>query len=252
MISEAFAIGNSIIHQLDPRIRVVLTSVYAFVVALSYNFSALILALALSSVLLVISRVNFRAVFRRIIWVNAFILLLWLLLPFTFKGQVLAQVASFTIYRPGVILAAQITLKSYAILLAFIALIATMSFATLGHALYRLGVPEKMVQLLLMTYRYVFVIEQEYLRLLRAAKIRGFRAGTNSNTYRTYSYVVGMLFVRAAARAERVHQAMLCRGFKGKFFSLQEFRVGVASWIFAFLMTAIIVALALMEFSSIV
>ena len=250
MISEPFAIGNSIVHQLDPRIRVVLTSVYAFVVALSYHFSVLILALLLSLVLTVISRVSLTAVLKRIIWVNAFILLLWVLLPFTFSGDVLARAGSFNIYRPGVVLAAQITLKSYAILLAFIALIATMSFATLGHALYRLRVPEKIVHLLMMTYRYVFVIEQEFLRLLRAAKIRGFQPGTNSNTYRTYSYVIGMLFVRAAARAERVHQAMLCRGFKGKFYSLQDFHVSSASWIFALLMTAVIFGLALMEWSN--
>ena len=250
MISEPFAVGNSIVHRLDPRIRVVLTAVYAFVVALSYHFYVLLSALALSWVLIVISRVRFKDVFNRIVWVNAFILLLWFLLPFTFKGDVLAHMGSFAIYRPGVVLAAQISLKSYAILLAFIALVATMSFATLGHALYRLRVPGKIVHLLLMTYRYVFVIEQEYLRLLRAAKIRGFQPGTNNNTYRTYSNIIGMLFVRAAARAERVHQAMLCRGFKGKFYSLQEFHVGAASWTFAVLMAAMIVGLALMEWSS--
>ena len=251
MISEPFATGNSIIHQLDPRIRVVLTSLYAFVVALSYHFPVLIVALVLSLVLIAISRVSITAVLKRIIWVNAFILLLWLLMPFMFKGEVLARIGPVAVYRPGVVLAAQITLKSYAILLAFIALIATMSFATLGHALYRLRVPEKIVHLLLMTYRYVFVIEQEYLRLVRAAKIRGFRPGTNSNTYRTYSYVIGMLFVRAAARAERVHQAMRCRGFKGKFYSLQEFHVDIASWIFALIMTAIMIGLILIEGSSV-
>jgi cobalt/nickel transport system permease protein len=108
-------------------------------------------------------------------------------------------------------------------------------------------VPEKIVRLLLMTYRYVFVIEQEYLRLIRATKIRGFRPGTNMNTYRTYAYVVGMLLVRAAARADRVHQAMLCRGFRGKFYSLQEFQMGSASWMFAALMTFVIVGLVIME-----
>ena len=98
-----------------------------------------------------------------------------------------------------------------------------------------------------MTYRYIFVIEEEYLRLMRAAKIRGFRPGTNANTYRTYSYVIGMLFVRAAARAERVHQAMRCRGFNGKFYSLQEFQTNATSWVFAMMMTTIMVGLALME-----
>lgn len=247
MISEPFATGNSVIHQLDPRIRVGLTILYAFVVALSYQFSVLLVALVLSLTLIVISQVSIKEVFKRILWVNALILLLWLLLPFTFKGDVLTRIGSFAIYRPGVVLAAQITLKSNAILLAFIALIATMSFATLGHALYRMRVPEKIVHLLLMTYRYIFVIEQEYLRLIRAAKIRGFRPGTNANTYRTYAYVIGMLFIRAATRAERVQQAMLCRGFKGKFYSLQEFQINSASWVFAIMMTAIIVGLVFME-----
>jgi len=247
MISEPFAIGESMIHRLDPRIRLILTVLYSFVVALSYQFSVLILALSFSSILILISRLKVQEVFKRLVIVNALILLLWLVLPFTFKGEALSRIGSFAIYRPGVILAAQITLKSNAILLVFIALIATMPFSTLGHAIYRLRVPEKIVYLLLMTYRYIFVIEEEYLRLMRAAKIRGFRPGTNANTYRTYSYVIGMLFVRAAARAERVHQAMRCRGFNGKFYSLQEFQINSASWAFAMMMTAIIVGLALME-----
>ena len=252
MITEPFAIGESIVHRLDPRIRLILTVLYSFVVALSYHFSVLIPALVLSSILILISRIRIQEVLKRLVIVNTLLLLLWLLLPFTFKGETLARIGSFAIYRPGVILAAQITLKSNAILLAFIALIATMSLATLGHALHLLGVPEKIVQLLLMTYRYVFVIEQEYQRLIRAAKIRGFRPGTNANTYRTYSYVIGMLFVRAAARAERVHRAMLCRGFSGKFYSLQEFQINSASWAFAMMMTAVIVGLALMEWTNLI
>ncbi len=250
MINEPFAIGDSVIHRLDPRIRISLTVVYAFVIALAYRFPVLIIALILSSILVFIARVDIKEVFRRMVIVNALIFLLWVILPFTFHGEVLTRIGSLAIYRPGVTFAAQITLKSNAILLAFIALIATMPFATLGHALHRLRVPEKIVHLLLMTYRYIFVIEQEYKRLLRAAKIRGFQPGTNINTYRTFSYVIGMLFVRSAGRAERVHQAMLCRGFKGKFYSLQEFQIGSASWAFAIIMTAIIVGLVTLELSN--
>ncbi len=249
MITEPFAIGDSMIHKLDPKIRVSLTVVYSFVIALAYQFPVLIIALVLSSILVTIARVNIKEVLKRMVIVNALIFLLWLVLPFTFPGEVLTRIGSFAIYRPGVMFAAQITLKSNAILLAFIALIATMPFATLGHALHDLRVPQKIVHLLLMTYRYIFVIEEEYLRLMRAAKIRGFRPGTNVNTYRTFSYLIGMLFVRSAARAERVHQAMQCRGFKGKFYSLQEFQAGMASWLFSIIMTVLIIGLALMEWS---
>ena len=250
MISEPFAIGDSMIHRLDPRIRVSLTVVYAFVIALAYQFPVLIIALVLSSILVLIARVNLKKVLKRMVIINALIFLLWIILPFTFHGEVLARMGSFAIHRPGVTLAAQITLKSNAILLALIALMATMPLATLGHALHRLRVPAKIVHLLLMTYRYIFVIEHEYLRLMRSAKIRGFRPGTNVNTYRTFAYVIGMLFVRSAARAERVHQAMLCRGFKGKFYSLQEFQISSASWAFAIIMTAVIVGLVTLELSN--
>ena len=103
------------------------------------------------------------------------------------------------------------------------AMISTSYLSTLGYALNRLKVPEKIIYLLLITYRYIFVIEQEYQRLIRAARIRCFEPGTNLHTYRTYAYLVGMLFVRASARAERVYQAMICRGFSGKFHTLQDF-----------------------------
>ncbi|MFW5792080.1 MAG: energy-coupling factor transporter transmembrane component T family protein, partial [Desulfohalobiaceae bacterium] len=66
-------------------------------------------------------------------------------------------------------------------------------------------------------------IEQEYLRLRRAMKTRAFRPRTNLHTYRSYGHLLGMLFVRSFDRAERVHQAMRCRGFKGRFYSLTEF-----------------------------
>jgi uncharacterized membrane protein len=42
---------------------------------------------------------------------------------------------------------------------------------------------------------------------------------------------------------------MLCRGFKGKFYSLQEFQTGMASWLFSIIMTVLIIGLIVMEVS---
>jgi cobalt/nickel transport system permease protein len=41
-----------------------------------------------------------------------------------------------------------------------------------------------------------------------------------------------MLLVRSAVRAERVYNAMLCRGFKNKFYCLHEFNFGRKEWLF--------------------
>lgn len=252
MISEPFTPKNSLIYRLDPRLKVILATIYSFVVALSSKIETLLGAIVFSLVLIALSRLDLREVFKRVAAVNGFILFLWLVLPFTIEGTPLFHLGPFNMTREGVLISLQITVKSNAILLAFIALIASMPLTVLGHALNRLFIPEKMVLLLLLTYRYLFVMEQEYQRLVRSAKIRGFRSGTNMHTYKTYAYLIGMLFVRASARAERVHQAMLCRGFQGKFYSLYNFSISRADWICSAVMLSVIIGLALLELLKII
>jgi len=247
MIQEPFAVGNSLNHRIDPRFRVVFAAIFSFAVALSNQFPAMIAALGISILLVRMSRLRFGAVVKKLAVIWGFLLLLWLILPLTSGGEPLYHLGPLTFTRPGVMLSLQITLKSNAILLTFISLLATMSFATLGHSLERLRVPDKLVYLLLMTYRYIFVIEQEYLRLARAAKLRNFRPGTNMHTYKTYAYIVGMLFVRASERAERVYQAMRCRGFKGKFYCLREFSVSRQDWVWSIFMSLSIIGVVILE-----
>jgi len=223
MLQEPFVHGNSSIHTIDPRFKVVMATLYAFAVALADGFPALLLSLAFSFALIELSRLALREVARRVALVNGFVLFFWLVVPFTYPGEPLFSLGPLTATREGVLVAARITLKSNAILIAFIALIATVSVATLGAALSRLGVPQKMVHLLLLNYRYIFVMEAEYHRLVRSTAVRGFHPSTNLHTYKTFAYLAGMLFVRASERAERVYMAMLCRGFTGKFHCLDEF-----------------------------
>ena len=247
MFNEAFAIGDSIIHHIDPRFKVVAAIVFSAVVAVSYRFPTLLAALVAAVMLTLAAHLNLKAVARRLLVVIGFLVLLWILLPLTFEGDALASIGPLTFSRPGVILAAQISLKSIAILLAFIALITTMNFTAFGHALDRLHLSGKFVHLLLMTYRYIYVIEQEYQRMSRAAKIRGFRPRANLHTYKTFAYFVAMLFVRAASRADRVYRAMRCRGFDGRLYCLAEFPPHRSNWIFTGIMVGAVFGLALLE-----
>ena len=247
MLSEPFTVGDSPLHRLDPRIRLVSAVIYSCAAALCREFPALLSALILSMALVAMARLRIAEVLKRLVVVNGLVVFIWAVIPFTFPGETLFRIGPFGAAREGIELAAQITLKSNAILLAFMALVTTMPFSTLGHALHRLRVPDKIVHLLLMTYRYIFVLEQEYQRLIRAARIRGFQPGTNLHTYRTYAYLVGMLFVKAINRAERVRWAMLCRGFKRKFYSLHEFKAGRGSVLFLIFISAAVLGIAALE-----
>ena len=247
MLQEPFALGNSFIHRLDPRIRLISAGIFSIVVALSRDYQTLTSAVLISFLWVILAQLAAREIIKRIILVNSFTVLLWLVLPLTFQGPDALTLGPLRIYNAGITMATQITLKSNAILLALIASVATMNLSVLGNALNCLQVPDKIVHLLLMTYRYVFLIEQEYQRLIRTAQIRGFRPGTNLHTYKTYASIVGMLLVRSAIRADRVYKAMLCRGFKRKFYCLREFKAGKQEWLFATAMAGVILVLIYLE-----
>ena len=247
MNQDSFAEGHSVIHRIDPRLRLVGAVALAVVVAVSYDFTTLITALALSLLLALMAQLDLRIVIRRLLAPILFLLLLWAVLPWSFKGESFLTWGLITLTRPGVTLCAQISLKTIALMVTFMALLATMTVDTLGHALNRLRFPDKLVVMLLITFRYLFVIEQEYRRLLRAMKIRNFQPKTNLHSYRTYAYLIGILFVRASERARRVHGAMICRGFSGKFFSLREFSPHPWNGAFCFFITFSLILLIILE-----
>jgi cobalt transport protein ATP-binding subunit len=87
-----------------------------------------------------------------------------------------------------------------------------------------LHVPGPLVQLFVLTLRYAFVLSAELGRLRTALRVRGYRNRANWHSYRTVGHVAGNLLVRGYERAERVGQAMRCRGFDGQYRSLADFR----------------------------
>jgi cobalt/nickel transport system permease protein len=223
MIEEGFKANNSLLHGLDPRVKIVAVLVFSVFVAVSQRFVVLSSALVAGLAIVLLAKVGVKEIVRRLIPVNVFILFLWFFLPFTVKGHPVFSLGPFVATSEGLLYATQITLKSNAIVVALVALIASTPILTLGHAMQELRIPEKIVHLFLFTYRYIFVIHREYLRLMDAIRIRGFEPGTNMHTYKTFAYLVGMLLVRSSERADRVYSAMQCRGFRGRFYSLSEF-----------------------------
>ncbi len=222
MINEPFTPIDSPLSRIDPRLKIIYILLFSFIVALANEWATLLSALVLSCLAVLLARLEFSKVLKRLFLAFGFILFLWAVLPFTVAGEPLYQLGPLTVTQTGVFLAARISLKSSTILLVFLALLGSSSIAVIGHALQHLGVPEKLVYLFLFCYRYIFVIEQEYRRLEKAARLRSFHPGTNLHTYRTYAYLVGMLFLRSSLRADQVHKAMICRGFHGRFYSLEK------------------------------
>lgn len=154
---------------------------------------------------------------RRLLHVEAFLLLLFATLPFTLPGQPLVSLGPLTASVEGVERAALIAAKVSASVLVLATLLGAVEPVRLGSALRGLHVPETLVRLFVLTARYLSLIRDEARRLIEAMRVRGFRPGSNRHSWRSYGHLVGMLLVRALARAQRVEEAMLCRGYEGRF-----------------------------------
>ena len=251
MIAQPFALGDSIIHRLDPRIRVSAAVAVALFIALSTRLAVPAAGLVVGAALAAFARLDPRRLLKRMLEVNLFIILLWLLVPFTQPGKTMFRLGPLTASAEGVRLSLAIFLKCNAIVLTLTALVATIDVVRLGHALHDLRVPPKLVHLLLFTVRYLDVIGREYARLSQALKVRGFRPGTNRRTYRTYAYLVGTLLVRSVDRAQRVSAAMKCRGFRGRFYLLTHFHPGRRDAVFAATAGIILGILAWLQWTTI-
>ena len=237
MIEELFAQGTSVLHRIDPRVKIIGAICYITTVALIHSYISLICAFLFALTMLMTARLPMAAVFKRILLVNGFTLFLWITLPLTYGGEHTYHFWSLTLSQEGINLAARITLRTNTIILTIIALLTTSTIANLGSALDRMRFPKKICFLLLYSYRYIFVIHQEYLRLLRAARMRSFSPKTNLHTYKTYAYLFGMTLVKSYNRAQRVHQAMLLRGFNGRLVSLYRYDIGKTDIFFLCILT---------------
>jgi cobalt/nickel transport system permease protein len=259
VILERFSEGSSPLHRIDPRVKVCIALPLVFVVALSNRvvlsntvvlsnrYGAILLGLVGALFLLFYARIALKAVIQSLRVLLLFILLLWIFLPLSMQGDTLFHLGPLAFTQEGIHRALSISLKSFVIVLYIISLISTSTVFSVVHALHHLKVPRKLVYLAFLSYRYIQVIHEEYLTLKNAMKIRGFRPKTDGHTYRSYAYLAGMLIVRSYDRAERIHEAMLLRGFHGEFYLLHHFSIGKRDILFALFMSIYIFGIVCLE-----
>lgn len=240
---------SAFVGRVDPRLRIVAAVALSVLVALADRFAVLGSALAVSVLGLALSGLPWRVVLRRLLPLNAVMLLLLLVLPLTSGGTPWGRLGPLEFSWEGLWLGVAIALKGNAIVLVLLALLGSVDATTLGHALSHLRVPDKLTHLLLFTVRYLDVLHREYLRLRAAMKVRGFRPRMNRHTYRTFGYLVGMLLVRSFDRSERIAAAMKCRGFRGRFYMLDHFVFSRRDVPFGLTSLAVLLVLALMEWT---
>lgn len=251
---------SSPIHTLDARIKLILAGAFILTAALAPNGAwplyVLLFALVYSAEL--ISDLGPFYVLRRAVLALPFVLAA-LPLIFTVPGPRLYLIhlgtVSISLSEAGVVRFLSVSLKSWLSVQAAILLSACTSFPDLLVAMRALRVPRLLVAIIGLMWRYLFVLADEALRLLRARDSRSGDSGDprlkrgGTLTWRAHvtGGMAGSLFLRAFERSDRIYAAMVARGYDGEPRSLSVPQAPPVQWALlaaALLLLAALLALA--------
>jgi cobalt/nickel transport system permease protein len=215
--------GTSPLHRWDVRCKIVTILVYSFMIVSLAHLIPALAAVAVSSLALVIARASLAKVLMRLLAIAGFVGMFFVVMPLTVPVHPGDTVVIFGgmewlgFNLRGLQLAATIAAKAVAVTLLMEPLLATAPLPVTLHGLSRLGAPEVIGQMVLLSYRYLHVFRNEARRMSSGMQVRGFRKRTDLQTLRAVANFLGMLFVRSFERTERVFDAMRARGYRGRF-----------------------------------
>lgn len=219
--------GESPVHALDGRVKFLLTIAFILTTALTpigaWSVYTLLLALALAIEL--ISGLGVRYILKRSALAAPFVLSALPLL-FTVPGAALLELPwlGWTLSMPGLERFFSLALKSWISVQAAIVMSSTMSFPDLLLAMRALRIPRLLVAVFGLMWRYLFVLADEALRLIRARAARSGQSdqhdlhpgGRLAWRARVAGGMAGNLFLRGFERSDRIYTAMLSRGYDGE------------------------------------
>jgi cobalt/nickel transport system permease protein len=232
--------GHSPVHRLPAHVKLVAHLAFVVVVVATpreafWAFGVYALLLAGVAAL---ARVPATFVLRRMVVEIPFVVFA-LLLPFLAAGPT-TQVLGVTVSQAGLLAGWNILAKGTLGVVASILLAATTDARELLLALQRLHVPGVLVEITSFMVRYADVIGDEMRRMKIARESRGFD-GRSRSALPVVAASAGALFIRSYERGERVHLAMLSRGYAGRLPVLAREETGALDWASA----AVVPALAL-------
>jgi len=221
--------GDSAVHRLAPQCKLgaVLAFILIVVTTPPTSFWAFGGYAALLAVVATIACVPFTAVVLRMVVEVPFVAFA-VLLPFISRGE-RVDVLGFSVSESGMLGAWNILAKASLGVVASILLAATTEPRTLLLGIERLHMPAQMVQIMQFMFRYTDVISSEMHRMRIARESRAFQS-RDIRQLKVVAQSAGALFIRSYERGERVHLAMLSRGYDGTMPAVIDIRASRASW----------------------
>lgn len=207
--------GHSVVHRAPAHLKLLaLLAFMIVVVATPRDWFAVYGGYLLLLVgLVVLSTVPPTYILKRMVVEVPFVVFA-VLLPFVAHGP-RTEVLGLSVSESGLLAAFGLLAKGTLGVIASLTLAATTPPQELLMGLQRLRMPALLVQIMGFMIRYLEVVTDELRRMRIARESRGF-SSRDPRQWPVLAKTMGALFIRSFERGERVHLAMLSRGYTGK------------------------------------
>ena len=214
LVLDRYAYLDSPIHRWHQGYKLVglLSLIFAF--AFVQNIWLLPVMIFATCVLFTLSKIPVSFLIKRLRYPSWFILAVIIFLPFISGQTVVLQLGYLTVKLEGCWQALLISVRFFCILTVSLVLFGTAPFLSSIKAMRSLGLPRVIVDMSLLSYRYLEELNDTLTTMQRAMKLRGFKPkGFTRRNLQVFAQLTGSILIRSYDRSLRIYQAMILRGY---------------------------------------
>ena len=201
------------IHRLfQPHFRLIYLFIWGLIISglsdLTWLIPLNVLAVSLFFISLQFSQKPFLPYLKRWFALVIFIALMWATLSWKIGEN------GIELHLQGIELAEKLSLRTHLLLISLWLFLWNINDAVLVQAMGKLPLPEKLIQLFVLTVRYIALLGELRQKMDIAMRARGFRPRLNRRTLYVTAQSVALLLIHALLKAETAQMALKCRGFQ--------------------------------------
>ena len=217
---DALASKASSIHAICAAAKLLVTVAYIGIVVSydKYNMSGLLFMVLYPAVLFAVSQVPVTTCLYKLRFVLRLVCAVGVLNPFLDRTP--AFPLGPLVVTTGMISMVTLMMKGVFCLAASFLLMATTRIEAVCSVLRKIHVPQILVTLLLLTYRYAAVLAEEVSVMTQAYSLRA--PGQKGIHFSAWGSFLGQLLLRSMDRAEELYASMLLRGYRGEFYYTED------------------------------
>ena len=199
-------------HLFQPHFRLIYLFIWGLIISelsdLTWLIPLNVLAVSLFFISLLFSQKSFLPYLKRWFALVIFIALMWATLSWEIGEN------GIELNFQGIELAEKLSLRTHLLLISLWLFLWNINDAVLVQAMGKLPLPEKLIQLFVLTVRYIALLGELRQKMDIAMRARGFRPRLNRRTLYVTAQSVALLLIHALLKAETAQMALKCRGFQ--------------------------------------